>query len=174
MTGGLDTRVIPRIPPVMLRRCFQVIPLVACIATPMMFVSDGRSRVSCRQTHRVIPVGEEFLTGFAAFAERCMFITEGTVDLLSCLRSLPCSTKVREVAPAKIAGTYGRKRLCAVPSCSSRSILTRDCSTQAFYPSSTKRERRTRRFGSSTQLRSPRFGSLRGTITEFWLSNRAS
>jgi asparagine synthase (glutamine-hydrolysing) len=105
MTGGLDTRVIlaTRQPTAgslpsytfgsKLRDTYDVRigRRLACI---------------CQQPHQVIEVGNEFLTGFADYAERSVFITEGTVDV--CRASdLYASQKVREIAPAKIVGTYG-------------------------------------------------------------------
>jgi asparagine synthase (glutamine-hydrolysing) len=60
----------------------------------------------CRQPHQVIEVGDDFLAGFAGYAERSVFITEGTVDLYRA-SDLYLSKKVREIAPAKIVGTYG-------------------------------------------------------------------
>jgi asparagine synthase (glutamine-hydrolysing) len=60
----------------------------------------------CQQPHRVIELGNEFLASFAAHAEQTVFITEGAVDLYRA-PDLYFSRKVREIAPAKIVGTYG-------------------------------------------------------------------
>jgi asparagine synthase (glutamine-hydrolysing) len=105
MTGGLDTRVIlashPPAPEMLPSYTF------GSMYRDTYDVRIGRQVAGiCKQPHRVIPVGEEFLTGFAAFAERCMSITEGTVDLYRA-SDLYLSMKVREIAPAKIVGTYG-------------------------------------------------------------------
>ena len=105
MTGGLDTRVILACHPPApgsLRGC-----TFGSNFRDTYDVRIGR-RVAdiCRQPHQVIEVGDEFLSEFAGYAERSIFITEGTVDL--CRASdLYVSKKVREIAPAKIVGTYG-------------------------------------------------------------------
>jgi asparagine synthase (glutamine-hydrolysing) len=105
MTGGLDTRVIlatqQPAPGSLLSYTF------GSKLRDTYDVRIGRWVASiCQQPHQVIEVGNEFLTGFADYAERSVFITEGTVDL--CRASdLYASQKVREIAPAKIVGTYG-------------------------------------------------------------------
>ena len=105
MTGGLDTRVIlateapapGSLPSYTFGSKFR----------DTYDVRIGRQVATiCRQPHQVIEVGDEFLTEFADYAERSILITEGTVDL--CRASdLYVSKKVREIAPAKIVGTYG-------------------------------------------------------------------
>jgi asparagine synthase (glutamine-hydrolysing) len=105
MTGGLDTRVIlachPPTPGSLRGYTF------GSKLRDTYDVRIGRKIADiCRQPHQVIEVGDEFLTEFAGYAERSIFITEGTVDL--CRASdLYVSKKVREIAPAKIVGTYG-------------------------------------------------------------------
>jgi asparagine synthase (glutamine-hydrolysing) len=59
-----------------------------------------------KQPHTVIEVGNEFLKDFANYAERTMRLTEGTVDVYRA-SDLYVSSLVREIAPAKIVGTYG-------------------------------------------------------------------
>ena len=105
MTGGLDTRVI----------------LASHASEPGSLpsytfgskyretydVRVGRQVATiCGQSHEVIEVGQEFLTRFPKYAERSVFITEGTVDL-SRASDLYLSEKVRQIASAKIVGTYG-------------------------------------------------------------------
>jgi asparagine synthase (glutamine-hydrolysing) len=105
MTGGLDTRVI-----------------LACHPSPpgslpsYTFGSKFRDshdvRVGrqianvCGQSHQVIEVGDEFLKSFPEYATRSIYISEGTVDVYRA-SDLYVSEKVREIAPAKIVGTYG-------------------------------------------------------------------
>ena len=60
----------------------------------------------CQQPHEVIPIGEEFLSRFAHYAERSVYITEGTVDVYRA-SDLYVSEKARRIAPAKVVGTYG-------------------------------------------------------------------
>jgi len=104
MTGGLDTRVL----------------LASCPPSPGSLPSytfGGPFRESqdvrvgrtiagiCQQSHKVIEVSEEFLTGFPEYAERTVFLTEGTLDVSRA--DLYLSQKARETAPVKIVGTYG-------------------------------------------------------------------
>jgi asparagine synthase (glutamine-hydrolysing) len=105
MTGGLDTRVI--------LACHPAAPGVLPSYTFGSKLRDsydvriGRQVAAiCRQPHQVIEVGDEFLTKFGNYAERSIFITEGTVDLFRA-SDLYVSNKVRDIAPAKIVGTYG-------------------------------------------------------------------
>ena len=105
MTGGLDTRVI-----------LANHPPAPGELPGYTFGSSLRDTYDVRigrhvaklvgQRHQVIEVGQEFLADFPSYAQRSVFITEGTVDL--CRTSdLYVSKKVREIAPAKIVGTYG-------------------------------------------------------------------
>ncbi len=67
----------------------------------------------CQQPYRVIQVGEEFLTNFARYAERSVYLTDGCIDLLRC-PDLYVSEKAREIAPVRITGLYGDEVLrCA-------------------------------------------------------------
>lgn len=104
MTGGFDTRVIlashPPAPGSLPSYTF---------GGPFRESQDvlvGRKIAGiCQQSHQVIQVGKEFLTGFPEYAQRTAFITEGTVDVGR--TDLYLSQKAREIAPAKIVGTYG-------------------------------------------------------------------
>jgi asparagine synthase (glutamine-hydrolysing) len=60
----------------------------------------------CRQTHQTITVGDEFLKRFPHYAERSIYLTEGGVDVYRS-SDLYVSEKAREIAPAKVVGTYG-------------------------------------------------------------------
>jgi asparagine synthase (glutamine-hydrolysing) len=109
MTGGLDTRVI--------LACHPPEPGSLPSYTfggPFRESEDvrvGRRIASiCRQPHQVIEVGDEFLAGFAGYAERSMFLSEGTVDMYR-TADLYLSRRVRQIAPAKIVGTYGSEIL---------------------------------------------------------------
>ncbi len=109
MTGGLDTRVI--------LACHSSAP-----GSLPSYTFGSRFRESqdvcigrqiakiCRQPHQVIEIGDEFLTRFPNYAERCTYLTEGTVDVYRA-SDLYVSEKVREIAPAKIVGTYGSEIL---------------------------------------------------------------
>ena len=109
MTGGLDTRVIlathPPAPGSLPSYTF------GSKFRDTYDVRIGRKVAKLsRQPHQVIEVGNDFLTGFASYAERTVSITEGTVDL-GRASDLYLSQKVREIAPAKIVGTYGSEIL---------------------------------------------------------------
>jgi asparagine synthase (glutamine-hydrolysing) len=105
MTGGLDTRVI-------LASHLPAAGALPGFTFGSMFrdtydVRIGREVAAiCNQPHQVIEVGNEFLGNFAAYAERCISMTEGTVDLYRA-SDLYLSEKVRQIVPAKIVGTYG-------------------------------------------------------------------
>ncbi len=110
MTGGLDTRVI------------LASQAVAPGALPSYTfcgpvrdsydVRVGRKIAGIlRQPHQVIEVGNEFLTKFPEYAERSIYLTEGTVDVYRA-SDLYVSSKVRAIAPAKIVGTYGSEIVC--------------------------------------------------------------
>jgi asparagine synthase (glutamine-hydrolysing) len=105
MTGGLDTRVILALHP----------PAPGSLPSytfggPFRESQDvrvGRKIASiCGQPHRVIEVSNGFLNHFADYAERCVYLTEGTVDV-SRSPEIYVSQRAREIAPVKIVGTYG-------------------------------------------------------------------
>jgi asparagine synthase (glutamine-hydrolysing) len=60
----------------------------------------------CQQSHDVITVGDDFLSRFPRYAERCVYLTEGGVDVSRC-SDLYVSEKARNIAPVKVVGTYG-------------------------------------------------------------------
>jgi asparagine synthase (glutamine-hydrolysing) len=64
----------------------------------------------CQQPHQVITAGEEFLSQFARYAERSVYLTDGCVDL-SRSPDLYMQEKVREIAPVRMVGTYGSEIL---------------------------------------------------------------
>ena len=105
MTGGLDTRVI--------LACHPPSPgSLPSYTFGSMFRDSHDVRIGrkiaglLKQPHTVIVVGNEFLNEFANYAERTINLTEGTVDVYPA-SNLYVSAKVREIAPAKIVGTYG-------------------------------------------------------------------
>jgi asparagine synthase (glutamine-hydrolysing) len=105
MTGGLDTRVI--------LACHPPAPGSLPSYTfggPFRESQDvriGRQIANiCQQPHQVIEVGQEFLAAFPDYAQRTIYLTEGTVDV-NRASDLYVSGKARAIAPAKIVGTYG-------------------------------------------------------------------
>ena len=105
MTGGLDTRVIlanhPVAPGALPSYTFR---------GPVRDSYDVRvgRRIAgmLQQPHQVIEVGDEFLRKFGEYAERSIYLTEGTVDVYRA-SDLYVSQIARTIAPAKIVGTYG-------------------------------------------------------------------
>jgi asparagine synthase (glutamine-hydrolysing) len=59
-----------------------------------------------KQPYEVIELGQEFLSRFPHYAERSIYLTEGGVDVYRA-SDLFVSEKAREIAPAKVVGTYG-------------------------------------------------------------------
>ena len=105
LTGGLDTRMIMashKSPPASL----------ACYTFGGMFRDSEDVRIArrvadvCQQSHQVITVGHDFLSHFPHYAERCVYLTEGGVDLYRA-PDLYVSERAREIGPVKIVGTYG-------------------------------------------------------------------
>ena len=105
MTGGLDTRVILALHP----SAPGTLPSYT-FAGPFRESQDvlvGRKVASiCGQPHRVIEAGSDFIDNFPDYAERCVRLTEGTVDV-SRAADIFLSERAGEVAPVKIVGTYG-------------------------------------------------------------------
>jgi asparagine synthase (glutamine-hydrolysing) len=105
ITGGLDTRVIMALH----RPASSTVP---CYTFGGMYrecqdVKIGRKVAqACQQTHQVITVGDDFLKSFPHYAERCVYLTEGGVDVYRS-SDLFVSERARQIAPAKVVGTYG-------------------------------------------------------------------
>ena len=64
----------------------------------------------CGQSHQVIPVGEEFLSRFAHYTERAVYLTDGCASV-----SRSCDLYVNEyaakIAPVRMTGNYGSEVL---------------------------------------------------------------
>ncbi len=109
LTGGLDTRVI-------------MAWSKARSGSLPCYTFGGTTREShdvrisrqvasvCNQKHEVITVGEEFLSRFDHYAERTAFLSEGCVTVANS-PDLYVSERAREIAPAKIVGTWGSELL---------------------------------------------------------------
>jgi asparagine synthase (glutamine-hydrolysing) len=105
LTGGLDTRIImawhkaePNSLPCYtfgsMYRDNEDVKLAQCVAK------------ICRQPHQVIVTGDQFLSQFAHYAERSVYLNDACVDL-SRSPDLYVNEKVREIAPVRIVGTFG-------------------------------------------------------------------
>jgi len=68
---------------------------------------------SCGQSHKVIPVGEEFFRRFSHYAERTVYLTDGSADV-SRSPDLYVNEKARQIAPVRVTGNYGSEILRAV------------------------------------------------------------
>jgi len=60
----------------------------------------------CRQPHRVILIGSEFLSEFPALAEKMIYISDGSMDLSGTI-DLYLQRKARQIAPVRLSGVYG-------------------------------------------------------------------
>jgi asparagine synthase (glutamine-hydrolysing) len=105
LTGGLDTRII------MAWHKTQPNSL-PCYTFGSMYRDNEDVKLArrvakiCGQPHQVIETGNQFLSRFAHYAERSIYLTDACVDL-SRSADLYVSEKVREIAPVRIVGTYG-------------------------------------------------------------------
>jgi asparagine synthase (glutamine-hydrolysing) len=109
LTGGLDTRMI---------MAWQRRP-----AGSLPCYTWGSSRRECRdvtvarkvarvcdQPHVVIATGRDFLSRFSHYADRAVFLTDGSVDV-SLAPDVYLNERAREIAPVRITGLYGSQVL---------------------------------------------------------------
>ena len=61
---------------------------------------------ACRQTHQVIPVGEDFLSRFPRYAERAVYMTDACTAVNRSV-DLYLNERAREIAPVRMTGNYG-------------------------------------------------------------------
>jgi asparagine synthase (glutamine-hydrolysing) len=105
LTGGMDTRAI-------MAWHTSAAGSLPCYTFGGMFRECQDVRLArqvadaCRQTHQVIEVGDDFLSRFPHYAERSIYLSEGSVDVYRS-SDLYVSEKARQIAPAKVVGTYG-------------------------------------------------------------------
>lgn len=105
LTGGLDTRLI-----MAWHRCEP--ESLPCYTFGGMLRDCGDVRIARRiakmyaQPHEVIPIADDFLSRFPHYAERSIYMTEGGVDVYRA-SDLYVSERARNIAPAKVVGTYG-------------------------------------------------------------------
>jgi asparagine synthase (glutamine-hydrolysing) len=105
VTGGLDTRII--------MAWHKAEPnSLPCYTWGSMYRDHEDVKLArrvakiCEQPYQVITAGPEFLSRFAHYAERSIYLTDGGVDL-SRSADLYVQEKVREIAPVRMVGTYG-------------------------------------------------------------------
>jgi asparagine synthase (glutamine-hydrolysing) len=109
LTGGLDTRII--------MAWHNPAPnTMPCYTFGSMYRDNEDVKLArrvakiCNQTHETIPTGEEFLSQFAHYAERTIYLTDATVDT-SRAPDLYLNEKARLLAPIRMVGTYGSEML---------------------------------------------------------------
>jgi asparagine synthase (glutamine-hydrolysing) len=108
-TGGLDTRII--------MAWHKAEPnTLPCYTWGSMYRDHEDVKLArrvakvCRQPYQVITAGQEFLSQFAHYAERSVYLSDACVDL-SRSPDLYVQEKVREIAPVRMVGTYGSEIL---------------------------------------------------------------
>ena len=105
LTGGLDTRMI------MAWRRFALGSL-PCYSFGGMYRDCQDVRMArkvaglCGQTHEVIPVDKKFLSKFADYAERTVYLTDGCAEV-NRAADLYVNERAREIAPVRMTGNYG-------------------------------------------------------------------
>ena len=109
LTGGMDTRII--------MAWHRAEPgSLPCYTFGSMYRDNEDVKLArkvaalCNQPHQVITTGEEFLSRFAHYAERTVYLTDACVDL-GRSPDLYVNEKAREIAPVRMVGTYGSEIL---------------------------------------------------------------
>jgi asparagine synthase (glutamine-hydrolysing) len=112
LTGGLDTR--------MILACRESdAGSLPCYTFGSMFRENQDVRVArrvaelCKQPYQTLVAGQEFLSQFARYAERAVYLTDGCVDV-SRAPDLYLNEKAREIAPVRMTGLYGGEVLRGV------------------------------------------------------------
>jgi asparagine synthase (glutamine-hydrolysing) len=105
LTGGLDTR--------MILACRKPDPgSLPCYTFGSMFRENQDVHVArrvaevCNQPFQVLTTGQEFLSQFAHYAERAVYLTDGCIDV-GRAPDLYLNEKARKIAPIRMTGNYG-------------------------------------------------------------------
>jgi asparagine synthase (glutamine-hydrolysing) len=112
LTGGLDTRII-------LANHKAEPGALPCYTFGSMFRDNEDVRVACKvaavcgQSHQVLTAGTEFLERFADYAERTVYLTDGSADV-SRAPDLYLNERAREITPIRMTGVYGGEILRGV------------------------------------------------------------
>jgi asparagine synthase (glutamine-hydrolysing) len=105
LTGGLDSRMILA----WQKPSPQSVPCYS-FGGPFRESQDvllaRRVAGACKQSHKVIPVGSDFLTQFSRYAERTVYLTDGCLEL-GHSPDLYVNELAREIAPVRVTGNYG-------------------------------------------------------------------
>jgi asparagine synthase (glutamine-hydrolysing) len=112
LTGGVDTR--------MILACRKPDPgSLPCYTFGSMFRENQDVRVARRiaevsnQPYQILTAGREFLSQFAHYAERAVYLTDGCVDV-GRAPDLYLNESAREIAPVRMTGNYGGEVLRGV------------------------------------------------------------
>jgi asparagine synthase (glutamine-hydrolysing) len=109
LTGGLDTRMILA----WLNAQPDSLPCYSFGGTyrDSQDVAIGRRLAkTIEQPFEVIPVGNDFLSKFARYAERTVYLTDGCVEV-NHTPDLYVNERAREIAPVRMTGNYGSEVL---------------------------------------------------------------
>lgn len=104
LTGGLDSR--------MMMACLNPTPgTVACYTfggqKDMLDITIARKVAEvCGQTHTTIRLEDTFLDEFPRWAEKTIYLTDGSVDI-STTHDMYLNALAREIAPIRITGKFG-------------------------------------------------------------------
>jgi asparagine synthase (glutamine-hydrolysing) len=105
LTGGLDTRMImawQKSAPGSLP-CYS---FGGAYRDCQDVIIARRVARSCTQPHEVISVGPEFLSRFPSYAERTVYLTDGTCDVVH-TPDLYANERAVQIAPVRMTGNYG-------------------------------------------------------------------
>jgi asparagine synthase (glutamine-hydrolysing) len=109
LTGGLDTRMImawSKAPPGSLPCYTFGGPYRDC----QDVVIARRIAQLCQQPYQVIPLGDEFLSRFASYAERTVYLSDGCAAV-NRAADLYANEVAATIAPARMTGNYGSEIL---------------------------------------------------------------
>jgi len=142
LTGGLDTRLImawQKSAPGSLA-CYS---FGGMVRESQDVTVARRVAQSCGQTHRVIPVGQEFLTNFQRYAERAVYLTDGCIDVRHS-PDLYVNERAKDIAPVRMTGNYGSEVLRRVrafkPGALAPGLISTDLRVQLDLAASTYAE----------------------------------
>jgi asparagine synthase (glutamine-hydrolysing) len=113
LTGGLDTRMIMA----WWKAAPQSLPSYT-FGGPFRDCQDvviaRKVAMICKQPHQVIPVGDEFLSKFARYAERAIYLSDGCAAV-NRAADLYVNEIAAQIAPVRMTGNYGSEILRRLP-----------------------------------------------------------
>lgn len=109
LTGGLDSRMI-------LAAAMPSPGSLPCYTFGGMYRDCADVRLArravhiCQQSHRVIPLTQDFFAQFPVLSERSVYETDGAMDVSGAVE-LCVNCQARQVAPVRMTGNYGSEIL---------------------------------------------------------------